>query len=94
MTDSQRAYIIRLRKQGKSYAEISSESGIARSTISTYFQKYPVKNLLYAPSRGNTLPAEGLENKRIAGCSVTLTFAEEPNNAAVAEALRILTNAG
>ena len=92
MTAQEMQLIARLRKKGKSYAEISQETGLARSTVSSYCQKEAKKDLLSAPVRGNTVHARNVENKSVSACKVTVTYAEKTDEGSLAEALRILAN--
>lgn len=92
MTVQEMQLIVRLRKKGKSYAEISEETSLPRSTISSYCQKNGIKNLLSAPVRGNTVHAENVEKQSVLACKVTVTYAEKTDEGSLAEALRILAN--
>ena len=77
---------------GKGYAEISEETGLPRSTVSSYCQKNGIRNLLSAPVRGNTVHAGSVEKQSVPACKVTVTYAEKPNEVALADALKILMN--
>ena len=96
MTAQEKQTILDMRNKGKSYAEIARETGLARSTISSFCNKSGLntsKNNLQNPLvRGNTEHTEKPRGQRVPAFWVTLVFAEEPNEAAVAEALRILAN--
>ena len=92
MTAQEMQLIVHLRKKGKSYAEISEETGLPRSTVSSYCQKNGIKNLLSTPVRGNTVHAGNVEKQSVPACKVTVTYAEKPNEAALADALKILMN--
>ena len=97
MTAQEKQTILDMRNKGKSYAEIARETGLARSTVSSFCQKNKPEDLLSDPSRGNTVRAESLENKRPEAsekvCSVTRVFADEPDPSAIMDVLGMLMNA-
>lgn len=109
MTTEQINRIVSLRKSGKGYDTIALETGISKSTISSFCKKNGLSgkvnnkveeiggnSLLSSPSRGNVdagkKPKSLRKSRRTGDFKVTVSFAGEPNEAALAEALRILTN--
>ena len=92
MTNKEMQLVDSLRKKGKSYTEISQETGLARSTISSYCQKAAKNHLLSASVRGNTVHARTHEKQSVLACKVTVTYAEKTDEGSLAEALRILAN--
>lgn len=92
MTAQEKQTILDMRDQGKSYAEIARETGLARSTVSSFCQKNRPEDLLSEPVRGNTVHAENVENKSVSACKVTVMYAEKTDEASLAEALRILAS--
>ena len=109
MTTEQINRIVSLRKSGKGYDTIALETGISKSTISSFCKKNGLSgkasnkveeivgnSLLSSPSRGNVdagkKPESLRKSRRTGDFKVTVSFAGEPNEAALAEALRILTN--
>ena len=97
MTAQEKQTILDMRNKGKSYAQIAQETGMARSTVSSFCQKNRPEGLLSEPARGNTVCAESLENKRPEAsekvCSVTRVFADEPDPGAITDVLGMLMNA-
>ena len=96
MTVEQKDKITALRNSGKSYAEIARELGQGKSTVSNFCLRNGVEpgrnNLLRAPFRGNVVDAGSVEKQSVPACKVTVTYAEKPNEAALADALKILMN--
>ena len=101
MTTEQKNRIVSLRKAGEGYAAIAQRLGVPKSTVSSYCRKNGLgniveetgkKNLISVPHRVKLEPAKKQGNSRVPAFKVTTVFADEPNEAAVAEALRILTN--
>ena len=92
MTTEQKDRIVGLRNSGKSYAEIAQELGLGKSTVSNFCLRNGINNLLSTPVRGNTVHAGSVEKPSIPACKVTVTYAEKPNEAALADALKILMN--
>ena len=92
MTVEQKDRITALRNSGKSYAEIARELRLGKSTVSNFCLRNGINNLLSDPVRGNVVRAGGLEKQSIPACKVTVTYAEKPNEAALADALKILMN--
>ena len=89
MTNEQKSRIAQLKAEGKSYGEIARELGIPRTTVSNFCLR---NNLLRAQFRGNTVHAGSVEKQSVPACKVTVTYAEKPNEAALADALKILMN--
>ena len=96
MTVEQKDRITALRNSGKSYAEIAKELGLGKSTVSNFCLRNGVEpgrnNLIETPFRGNVVHAGSLEKPSIPACNVTVTYAEKTNEAALADALKILMN--
>ena len=93
MTVEQKDRIMALRNNGKSYAEIARELGLVKSTVSNFCLRNGVKNdLPETPFKGNTVHAGSVEKQSVPACKVTVTYAEKPNEAALADALKILMN--
>ena len=96
MTVEQKDRITALRNSGKSYAEIARELGLGKSTISNFCLRTGVEagrnNLIETPFRGNVVDAGNVEKQSVPACKVTVTYAEKPNEAALADALKILMN--
>ena len=109
MTNTQKRQIARLREQGLGYAQIANRLGLSKSTVSTFCKRNelgeekpqkPKNNLLSGDFRGNTvtdLPrpttvVPDLDNQKNV-CTVTVTYADEPDETAVADVLEILRNA-
>ncbi len=96
MTVEQKDRITTLRNNGKSYAEIAKELGLGKSTVSNFCLRNGVEpgrnNLIETPFRGNVVHAGSLEKPSIPACKVTVTYAEKTNEAALADALKILMN--
>ena len=96
MTTEQKDQIITLRSSGRSYVEIARELNLGKSTVSNFCLRNGVKagknNLISSPERGNTVHAGKVENQSIPACKVTVVYAKKTDEAALAEALRILAN--
>ena len=93
MTDAQKSRIAQMKADGKSYAEIAKELGLPRTTVSNFCLRNGVKkNLIETPFRGNVVDAGNVEKQSVPACKVTVTYAEKPNEAALADALKILMN--
>ena len=96
MTVEQKNSITALRNSGKSYAEIAKELGLGKSTVSNFCLRNGVEagrnNLIETPFRGNVVHAGSVEKQSIPACKVTVAYAEKPNDAALADALKILMN--
>ena len=96
MTVEQKDRITALRNSGKSYAEIAKELGLGKSTISNFCLRNGVElgknSLIDSPFRGNVVHAGNVEKQSVPACKVTVTYAEKPNEAALADALKILMN--
>ncbi len=96
MTVEQKDRITALRNNGKSYAEIARELGLGKSTVSNFCLRNGVEtgrnNLPETPFRVNTVQVGSVEKQSVPACKVTVTFAEKPNETALADALRILMN--
>ena len=101
MTTEQKNRIVSLRKAGYGYMAIARELDIPKSTISNYCRKNGLGNiveeagkndLICTPHRGNLEAARKVGKSKAPAFKVTCIFADEPNEEAVAEALRILTN--
>ena len=105
MTTEQINQIVAMRKSGYGYDAVAQETGISKSTISSFCKKNGLagktrktekNDLNCTPDRGNVGDGKKPEtlgkSRRAANFKVTVSFAEEPNEAALAEALRILTN--
>ena len=85
MTVEQKDRITALRNSGKSYATISNfclRNGVELGKNS----------LIDSPFRGNVVHAGNVEKQSVPACKVTVTYAEKPNEAALADALKILMN--
>ncbi len=96
MTVEQKDRITVLRNSGKSYAEIARELGLGKSTVSNFCLRKGVEasrnNLIETPFRGNVVDAGSVEKQSVPACKVTVKYAEKPNEAALADALKILMN--
>ena len=92
MTTEQKDRIIGLRNSGKSYAEIAQDLGLGKSTVSNFCLRNGINNLLSTPFRGNVVHAGNAEKQSVPACKVTVAYAEKPNEAALADALKILMN--
>ena len=96
MTVEQKDRITALRNSGKSYAEIAKELGLRKSTVSNFCLRKGVEasrnNLIETPFRGNVVDAGSVEKQSVPACKVTVKYAEKPNEAALADALKILMN--
>ena len=92
MTAQEKQTILDMRNKGKSYAEIARETGMARSTVSSFCQKNRPEGLLSEPARGNTVHARRVEKQSVLACKVTVKYADKTDEASLAEALRILAN--
>lgn len=93
MTVEQKDRITTLRNNGKSYAEIARELGLGKSTVSNFCLRNGVElgknSLIDSPFRGNVAHAGNVEKQSVPACKVTVTYAEKPNEAALADALKI-----
>ena len=96
MTNEQKIRIAALRKAGQGYTAIAREIGLSKSAISNYCRENGLggkkNDLQKPPVRVITGEAGKAEKQSAPAFRVTTVFADEPNEAAVAEALRILTN--
>ena len=96
MTVEQKDRITALRNNGKSYAEIARELDLGKSTVSNFCLRKGVEasrnNLIETPFRGNVVHAGNVEKQSVPASKVTVTYAEKPNEAALADALKILMN--
>jgi len=101
MTNEQKIRIASLRRAGCGYTAIARELGLSKSAISNYcrgnglgsiIEEIGRKSLQSFPAHGKTEHAEKPVRQSVAGFRVTTVFADVPNEAAVAEALRILAN--
>ena len=96
MTVEQKDRITALRNSGKSYAEIARDLGLRKSTVSNFCLRNGVEpgrnNLIETPFRGNVVDAGSVEKQSVPACKVTVTYAGKPNEAALADALKILMN--
>ena len=101
MTNEQKIRIASLRRAGCGYTVIARELGLTKSAISNYcrgnglgsiIEERGRNSLQSSPAHGNTEHAEKPFRQSVPGFRVTTIFADEANEAAVAEALRILTN--
>ena len=96
MTNEQKIRISSLRRAGHGYTAIAREMGLSKSAICNYCRENGLGNqkndLQKSPVRVITGAAGKVEKQSIPAFRVTTVFADEPNEAAVAEALRILTN--
>ena len=101
MTNEQKIRIASLRRSGCGYTAIARELGLTKSAISNYCRGNGLgsiiegkgkKDLQKSSVRVITSEAPKPVQQGTSGFRVTTVFADEPNEAAVAEALRILTN--
>lgn len=101
MTNEQKIRIASLRRSGCGYTVIAREIGLSKSAISNYCRDNGLgsiivdkgkKDLQKSPVRVINGTAGKIEKQSVQAFRVTTIFADEPNEAAVAEALRILTN--
>lgn len=108
MKNSEKQQIANLRERGLGYAQIAKKLGLSKGTVGTFCRRNglgedstpDVKNsLLSGAVRGNTdtgKPPEAFEIRYSKGpevtCDVTVIYAEEPDEAAVADVLSILRN--
>ena len=101
MTNEQKIRISSLRRAGCGYTTIARELGLSKSAISNYcrdnglgsiIEEKGRNSLQSSPTHGNTEHAKKPVRQSVPGFRVTTFFADEPNEAAVAEALRILAN--
>ncbi len=92
MTTEQKNRIVALREAGYGYTAVARELGLNKNTVCSYCHKIGlagVKNNLQLPeSRVNVEEPKPDQET----CKVTYHFANEPNEAAVTEVLRILLN--
>lgn len=100
MTNEQKIRIASLRRAGQGYTAIAREIGLSKSAISNYCRGNGLgsvvdkgkNDLQKSPVRVINATAGKVEKQSIPAFKVITVFADEPNEAAVAEALRILTN--
>ena len=101
MTNEQKIRIASLRRSGCGYTAIAREIGLSKSAISNYCRDNGLGSIIVdkdkndlqkSPVRVINGTAGKIEKQSAPSFRVTTIFADEPNEAAVAEALRILTN--
>ena len=101
MTSEQKIRIASLRRAGCGYTAIAREIGLSKSAISNYCRDNGLGSIIAdkgkndlqkSPVRVINGTAGNAEKQSVPAFRVTTVFADEPNEAAVAEALRILTN--
>ena len=101
MTNEQKIRIASLRRAGCGYNAIAREIGLSKSAISNYCRGNGLgsiivdkekKDLQKSSVRVINGTAGNVDKQSVPAFRVTTIFADEPNEAAVAEALRILTN--
>ena len=101
MTNEQKIRIASLRRAGCGYTVIARELGLTKSAISNYCRGNGLGSIIEGKGKNDlqkssvrviTSEAPKPAQQGTSGFRVTTTFADEPNEAAVAEALRILTN--
>ena len=101
MTTEQKNRIVSLRRAGDGYATIAQKMDMPKSTISNYCRKNGLGNIVEGTEKKDLLspvhrvklePAKKQGIPKVPAFKVTTVFADQPNEAAVAEALRILTN--
>ena len=101
MTNEQKIRIASLRRSGCGYTAIARELGLTKSAISNYCRDNGLGSIIVdkgkndlqkSPVRVINGTAGKIEKQSVPAFRVTTIFADEPNEAAVAEALRILTN--
>ena len=91
MTNEQKIRIASLRRAGYGYTAIAREMGLSKSAISNYCRETGLGNTKNDLQKSPVRVITGAAGK-VRAFRVTTVFADEPNEAAVAEALRILTN--
>ena len=89
MTNEQKSQIAQLKVEGKSYGEIARELDLPRTTVSNFYLR---NNLNSAPVRGNVVHAGNVEKQIVLAYKATVKYADETDEASLAEALRILAN--
>ena len=101
MTNEQKIRIASLRRSGCGYTAIAREIGLTKSAISNYCRGNGLGSIIEGKGKNDlqkssvrviTSEAPKPVQQGTSGFRVTTIFADEPNEAAVAEALRILTN--
>jgi len=101
MTNEQKIRIASLRRAGCGYTAIARELGLTKSAISNYCRGNGLGSIIEGKGKNDlqkssvrviTSEAPKPVQQGTSGFRVTTIFADEPNEAAVAEALRILTN--
>ena len=101
MTNEQKIRIASLRRAGLGYTAIAREIGLTKSAISNYCRGNGLGSIIEGKGKNDlqkssvrviTSEAPKPVQQGTSGFRVTTIFADEPNEAAVAEALRILTN--
>ncbi len=105
MTTEQKNRITSMRKAGYGYTAVARELGLSKSAVGQFCRENGLGNIVVekgpkdlqsATHRGKLCDektAGNLGNKGLKACRVTTIFADEPNEQAVTEALRILANA-
>ena len=102
MTNEQKIRIASLRRAGLGYTAIAREIGLTKSAISNYCRGNGLGSIIEGKGKNDlqkssvrviTSEAPKPVLQRNPGFRVTTVFADEPNEAAVAEALRMLMNA-
>lgn len=94
MTTEQKSKIVSLRNAGYGYAAVAKEIGMSKSAVRKYCQDVGLSgvmekhDLLLPESRANVDDTKG----SVVTCKVTHVFAEEPNEKALPEVIRILSN--
>ena len=101
MTNEQKIRIASLRRAGLGYTAIAREIGLTKSAISNYCRGNGLGSIVEGKGKNDlqkssvrviTSEAPKPVQQGTSGFRVTTIFADEPNEAALAEALRILTN--
>jgi len=101
MTNEQKIRIASLRRAGLGYTAIAREIGLSKSAISNYCRGNGLGSIIEGKGKNDlqkssvrviTSEAPKPVQQGTSGFRVTTIFADEPNEAAVAEALRILIN--
>ncbi len=101
MTNEQKIRIASLRRAGCGYTAIARELGLTKSAISNYCRGNGLGSIIEGKGKNDlqkssvrviTSEAPKPVQQGTSGFRVTTIFADEPNEAAVAEALRILIN--
>ena len=101
MTNEQKIRIASLRRAGLGYTAIAREIGLTKSAISNYCRGNGLGSIIEGKGKNDlqkssvrviTSEAPKPVQQGTSGFRVTTIFADEPNEAAVVEALRIRTN--